>query len=179
MKNLQLVLTSLLLMIAHLSMAQLEKGTTMIGGTAGFDLQFEEGDNLFTLTLNPSIAVFTSNNLAIGSNLGLTYLKSGDFSTTFLNLLPFARYYFLGGNEKSVIFLEGKIGLALASFDNGGGSESESAFQYAFGPGVSFFLTDNVSIDAILAYNHIGGDFDQSSFGLNIGLQAFLFKGGE
>lgn len=180
MKKIQIVLTSLIIMTSHLAMAQLQKGNTLIGGTAGFDIQFSENDdNLFTLTLNPNLAGFITDNVAVGGNLGLTYQKSGEFSTTVLNLLPFARYYFSGSNDKQAIFLEGKVGLALFSVDFGGDSQSESALQYAFGSGIAFFLSDKVSIDAILAYNRIGGDFDQSGIGVNIGVQAYLFGGGE
>ncbi len=180
MKKIQLLLISFLLLTCHLSMAQLAKGNIQIGGTVGFDIQFvENGDNLFSLMLNPSVASFINDNVAVGGTLGLSYLKSGDFSTSVLNVLPLARYYLPGPTESTAFFAEAKAGLAIVSVDLGAADESESALQFAIGPGIAYFISDDVSIDALLAFNRIGGDIDQSNLLFNVGLQVFLIKDGE
>ena len=177
MKNLQGLFIGMLLLASQVSMAQFEKGNWQIGGTAGLDLEFVDGsDNPLTIMLNPTIATFITDRVAVGANLGLVYLTSGDFSTTVLNLLPLARYYVPDASGKAAFFLEAKAGLALVSADIFDGVETETAFQAALGPGVAFLISDCVSIDAILAYNRINGDLDQSSLGLNVGLQVYLTK---
>lgn len=177
MKNLQLLFVGILMFISQLGIAQLERGTLQIGGTAGFDVDFEDGgDNPFTIMLNPTIASFISDNLSLGTNIGLAYLNSGDFSATALNLLPLVRYYVPAPGKSSAFFFEVKAGLALANSSYGDESSTETAFQAAGGPGVAFFISDCVSIDALLAYNRITGDLDQSSLGLNIGLQMYLSR---
>jgi opacity protein-like surface antigen len=179
MKNLQRALFFFLLLVSIQATAQLEKGNLLIGGTAGFNIQFEDGDNVFNLELTPNVAKLISDNLALGGGLGVAYQKIGDFSSTALTILPWGRFYIPTGGESPVFFLDAKAGLALASFKFDDEDESESAFAYSVGPGMAFFITDNVSIDAILAYTRIGGDFDSSALGLNIGLQVFLGGGKE
>lgn len=177
MKNLQGIFIGMLLLASQGSMAQFEKGNWQIGGTAGFDLEFVDGsDNPLTIMLNPTIARFITDRAAVGANLGLIYLTSGDFSSTVLNLLPLARYYLPDASGKAVFFLEAKAGLALVSADIFDGVETETAFQAAVGPGVAVLISDCVSIDAILAYNRITGDLDQSNLGLNVGLQVYLSR---
>jgi hypothetical protein len=174
MKHLKLLLVILLAMYSQQGMAQLEKGNLLIGGTAGFDVEFEENnDNFLTIAINPMVARMVTDNVAFGGSLGLVYLKVGDFSTSSFNVMPLVRYYVPGAGN-AVLFIEAKAGLARMGSSFSGESSSESAFQFSFGPGIAFFIADNVSIDALLAYNRIGGDFDQSSFGLNIGFQVFL-----
>ena len=49
MKNVQLALFFFLLLVSSQATAQLEQGNLLIGGTPGFSIQFEEGDNPFTV----------------------------------------------------------------------------------------------------------------------------------
>ena len=180
MKNLQLTSVSILLLITfQIASAQLNKGNILLGGTAGFDMELMDGsDNLYTLMLNPNVATLVTDNVAIGANLGLVSIKSGDYSTTVLNFLPLARYYHSSESGKTAFFLEAKAGLALISYDSwfGDDASTETAFQFAAGPGLAFFITENVSLDALLLYNRVTGDLDQSNLGFNLGFQIFLEK---
>ncbi|RYF96010.1 MAG: hypothetical protein EOO00_03755, partial [Chitinophagaceae bacterium] len=65
----------LLLTIACISFAkaQTEKGDWMVGG--GFRLN--TSDNNTEITLNPTAGAFIINNLALGANFTLSYLKTG------------------------------------------------------------------------------------------------------
>ena len=73
-------------------------------------------------------------------------------------------------------FFDAQVGLQLISADFGSGSDSESAVALRIGPGVAHFISEDVSIDAGLSFNYLGGNFDQSNLGLNIGLQVFLIR---
>lgn len=159
------------LTISLYSFAQVQKGDRLIGGTAALRLDFNDaGSDLFSLSLNPNYAKFVSDNFAVGGAVGLTFIKLGDINSTNINLLPMVRYYFNNSNESNIFFLEAKAGLAFIDV----GSASESAFQFSVGPGIAFFIADNVSIDAILAYSRIGGAFDQAGVALNFGFQVYL-----
>jgi Outer membrane protein beta-barrel domain len=179
MKNLQLALFFFLLLVSSQATAQLEKGNFLIGGTAGFSIQFERGDNPFNVQLSPNVASLISDNLALGGALAVFYQKQEDFSYSSFSILPWGRFYIPTGDASPVFFIDAKAGLALINSETSFGDESENAFQYIIGPGMAFFIADNISIDAILAYNRIGGDFDSSVLGLNIGLQVFLGGGKE
>ncbi len=154
MKKSQLILTCLLLMISQLGIAQLEKGNLIIGGTAGFNIDIvEDDDNLFTLMLNPTIATFIDDNIAVGGNLAFTYQKNGDASASVLGLLPLVRYYFPGTSESSAFFIEAKAGLARVGFKSDNFDDSETAFQFGIGPGVAFFQFILLIISSIMYTN--------------------------
>jgi opacity protein-like surface antigen len=71
-------------------------------------------------------------------------------------------------------YVDAKAGLQINRVSFDGDADSESALTFSFGPGVAYFISDDVSIDTGLNFNRIGGDFDQSSINLNIGLQVFF-----
>ena len=177
MKNSNLILTFLLLIFSYIAEAQLEKGSTMIGGTAEISLDFgDQGDRTFIIFFNPNSAVFVMDNFAVGGGLGLGYYKNGDYTSTSLSIFPLARYYFYSKSKETAFFVDGRIGYSITNFGFDNDKLTSSSIMYSFGPGVSFFLNDNVSVDGHLVYNHTGGDIVRSYIGLNIGLQVFLFK---
>ncbi|MFT4667375.1 MAG: opacity protein-like surface antigen [Polaribacter sp.] len=178
MKQSLLIFSILFLFAFQAANAQVAKGSLMVGGTAGFTTEFrEDSDNLFSLTINPSVSKFFTDELAVGGAIGITYQKLGESSASVVNILPTVRYYFTGFENNPAFFGQAQIGLALINQKFGDESDSENALQYALGAGMSFFITENASIDALLAYNRIGGDFDIGSFGLSVGFQVFLNNG--
>ena len=179
MKKLQILLLVCFMMVGHLATAQIVQGQLLIGGTAGFNTTFvEDQDNPFTIQILPSIYKLITPNIAIGGEFGIQYDKVGDRNTTSVAVLPGARYYFTDGASGPAFFVSLGVGVATARSEFNGTSDSATAFAYTVGPGVAFFVSKNISIDAILAYQRIGGDVDTSGIGLNIGVQAYL-GGGE
>ncbi|MBI1223750.1 MAG: outer membrane beta-barrel protein [Bacteroidetes bacterium] len=173
MKKLNLLLTAVVLSCATLALAQTEKGVVMIGGTAGFDVQFEDSDNIVGLDVSPGFGIFVIDNLAVGADLTLQVVKSGDVTSTSVGLSPLARYYFGTGNTR--IFIHGQFGYLTSKVDFGGGNDfTSSGGMVQVGPGVAFFLNKNVAIEGILAFTRYGGDYDYSDLGLRIGVQAYL-----
>ena len=158
------------------SYAQLKKGNLLIGGNVGLNLQFDQRDNAFSLFLNPQVLSFVSDNVAVGGALGLNYFTAGDFSSFGLSVLPSGRIYFPGEKDNLAFFVDGQVGVQLlnSSFGAGFGSDTDTALAFAFGPGVSFFLSDDVAIDTGLSFNRIGGVVDISTLNVNVGFQLFL-----
>ena len=175
MKNLKLLVLLVFILGFNSVNAQLQKGNLLIGGQAGFNVQFNEGDDSFSLSMNPNILALVSDNFALGGSLGFTYSSFIGFSNTAVGFLPQGRLY-LPQNDKMAIFLDAQIGLQFLNINFNGDSESETVFTYAFGPGIAYFISDDVSIDTGLSYNYSGGDFDRSSLNLTVGIQVFLTR---
>ena len=174
MKFLKWFVLFLMLLGLNNSYAQLEKGNLLIGGGVGLSLQFEDGDNVFGLSLNPSALSLVSNNIAVGGALGLSYINGDQFSSTSISFLPAGRFYFSGENENLAFYVDAQAGVQIVRASFNGNSDTETVMTYRFGPGVSYFISDEVSIDTGLLFNHVGGEFDRSSLNLTMGLQVFL-----
>jgi hypothetical protein len=174
MKTKLLFFSLVLVAFSSICFAQTTKGTMMLGGTAGFDVQFIDAaeTNPFTLDLQPQLGFFVADNIAVGGNIGLTYFKVSDVSTTSLAISPFGRYYLGSNNIK--LFLHAQIGYLTGSTNFDGDKTSSNGYQLQFGPGLAFFLNQHVAIEGLFAYDKWGGDFDASNIGLRLGVQAFL-----
>lgn len=147
----------------------------LIGGTAAFDIQFEEPDNIVAIQVSPELGFFVADNLVVGGALSIGTTKIGDYSLTSYGIAPFGRYYF--GTGMTRIFIHGQFGVAGLRYEDGGGKETASNTALLVGPGVSFFLNKHVAIEGVLGYTKQFGDLDTSDIGLRIGVQAYL--GGE
>ncbi len=174
MKNLIFLIVTILSISVQQSLSQTEKGNLFWGGTAGLDLNLEKGVDEFSIALNPDVGVFVMDKLAVGGNVGFTFYKLDDTKLTTLNVLPLVRYYSTSAAERSLFFLEGKAGLALATTDIFGESDTETAFQFSAGPGVAFFISDCMALEGLLTYNHITGNLERKNVGLTVGLQVYL-----
>lgn len=176
MKTKLFLLTIATLFCATFTFAQTAKGGMLLGGTAGFDVQFEDPDNYVSIDLQPTLGFFVADNLAVGGTLALGYGKVGDFSSTTFGLIPFGRYYLGTGNTR--LFLQAQVGFQSTKTDFGGGDDATSSGSiFGAGPGVAIFLNEHVAIEGLLAYNKYGGDYDSSDLGLRFGVQAYF--GGE
>jgi hypothetical protein len=152
--------------------AQTDKGGVLLGGTAGFQVQFTDPESTTNVELSPQLGFFIDNNLAIGGALNLNFAKSGETNASTFGIAPFGRYYFEG--EKSRLFVQAQVGYLSTKFDLFGDAETISGTQIGFGPGIAIFLNDHVAIEGILAYNILGGDFSTNHLGLRFGVQAYL-----
>lgn len=175
MKTRNFLLTLATLLGATFTFAQTQKGNMLIGGTAAFDIQFEEPDNIVAIQVSPELGFFVADNLVVGGALSIGTTKIGDYSLTSYGIAPFGRYYF--GTGMTRIFIHGQFGVAGLRYDYGGDKETSSSTALLVGPGVSFFLNKHVAIEGVLGYTKNFGDFDTSDLGLRIGVQAYL--GGE
>ncbi len=160
--------------------AQTQKGNIMVGmQVANIGGTFQNGSNSFALSLTPSAAYFVKNNLALGGMIDLG-LQSENSSTSFsYGIGPWARYYFEGPKKMrfsphASFFLDGFVGFQGISHQHGG---STNGIGIKVGPGLSYFLTSNISLDAAINYNLVlgfGNATTVNKLGLNIGFQIFL-----
>ena len=174
MKNLKLFIVFLIVLGFNTSYAQLQKGNLLIGGGASFNLQFNDGtDNSFSFALSPNVLGLVTDNIAVGGSIGLSYSKFASVSNTSISFQPKGRIYF-PSNEHMAFYFDAGIGLQFLNLDINGGTDSETALVYSFGPGIAYFISEDVSIDTGLAFNRLGGFYDQSFINLRVGIQVFL-----
>jgi hypothetical protein len=161
------------------SYAQLQKGSVLIGGDlAGFDLGLNEGST-FTVNLTPKAAWFIRNNLALGGyvDFGLATAKGAGTSVNY-GVGPLARYYFPSADvnvaKSTRFFMEANAGIQGV---NAPGGNSTNGLGLGIGPGLAYFVTDNIALESLLKYNGIlgfGSDATSSRLSLNLGFQIYL-----
>ena len=150
----------------------------MVGADiADFNLGLNEGSN-FSIFLDPKLAYFFTDNLAIGGYLkfGLVTSKGAGESIDYgLGLL--GRYYLsrdINVVRNSRFFMEANAGIEGTNPASG---ENTNGLGLGFGPGWTYFLTPNVGLEALLKYNGIigfGERVTSSSLLLSVGFQIYI-----
>lgn len=159
--------------------AQIQQGNVMVGGDlANIQLGLNKGGN-FNVRIDPKAAWFIRDNFAVGAyaNLGLATAKGAGSSISY-GVGPLARYYI---NDNSVnllqhsrFFVEGNAGIegnnpAVGSNTNGLG--------LGIGPGIAYFVTPNIGLEALVKYNGIvgfGSSVSNSLINVGFGFQIYL-----
>lgn len=164
--------------------AQIQKGTKTIGGQISFSSTSvsstatigsssrTESESQTNLSLAPIGGIMITDNIMVGTEVKLVVLGSSSGSGSGIGLLPFGRYYYPAG-EKFYIF--GELALGFGSVK--GGSSSTSFSEWHIGPGASYFLKDNVAIEAALNFNSLkykDSSLANNSTTLHIGLQFYF-----
>ena len=152
--------------------AQTETGDWMVGGS----FRLNTGDNNTTIGLTPNAGVFIIRNLAIGGNIGFDYSKLGNNKTTDFRIGPFTRYYFTQANVRPI--LHGSFNYVNRQNKLPNYSNTEKGINFFLGAGAAIFLNEQVSLDALMGYNHTKlKDFDgNGGFAMTIGFQVYLLK---
>jgi len=180
MKNITLPFIAMFCLLSASLMSQTQKGSVMIGGTAGFTSS-KTGDITETdITFSPMAGFFVMDQLAIGGglNLGVSSIKQDGetFSATTLGIQPMVRYYFNGsGNVR--FFGQGNFQYASVKFED---QDARTATGFGVGAGVSFFLNDHVAIEGLLGYNSLkvkDASDATGTFGLQFGVSTFIGGG--
>lgn len=179
------LLTFLLALAASLTCyAQTEKGTKMIGGSGAINLQ-----NSISAHLQPKLGYFVTDGLAVGSGVLFGYSRwknptinseAASRSLT-VGLQPFVRYYF-GETANTRVFVQANTSLTYTNrsgynyyipFDQPNNFTQTSV---GGGIGVVHFLTQQVGLEAQVAYRNNSYGYDTFNRGLNLtfGLQVHL-----
>lgn len=163
--------------------AQLQKGNIMVGADlAGMTVDFQKDNTVFNMSITPKIGFFIQDNIAIGGEIGLG-LTTGDGFTTFTySIGPFGRYYLSDKRtqllKQSRFFLEGNAGFRGQNTDvRGGSNTSTNGLGIGFGPGLAYFITQNIGLEALLKYNltvGFGNSTTNSQLGFGLGFQIYL-----
>lgn len=166
------ILLALVLSIAViLANAQTDKGDWMVGGS--FRLNTAKSNT--TIGLTPNAGLFIIRNLAVGGNIGFSYSKFGSNKTTDFRVGPFVRYYFTQADVRPIVhgafnYLNSRIKNITSNTDKG--------INFFVGAGAAIFLNDQVSLDALLGYDHnkLKGFDGNGGFAMTIGFQVYLLK---
>lgn len=193
-----LMTVAMLLGVVGISNAQLSEGDFMLGSDLGSGLVTSTSNGLFgfnfglndgagyNVGLSPKVGYFVADNFLIGVATNLGFTKSPEVNgesakTTVYGIQALSRYYLFPGQvgvdnllKKGRFFFEANGGIAGFNVKDG---NSTNGFALGFGPGYSYFITDNVALETSVKYNGLAGGGDTSythSLGLNLGIQIFL-----
>ncbi len=164
-----------LFMIAALAVSTLAASAQVyLGGSLGFESvkPVKGADASSTFSFKPEVGYNFDENWAVGIQLGFTTsnadedgYKYKDFTANVFSIAPYVRYTFAKTGIAS-FFVDGGFG-----FDIYGGDAEGNVFGIGVRPGVSFAVSDKVSVVSKLGYlgykkynDDLGGG---SAFGLN------------
>ena len=177
--------------------AQFEKGNKLVGGALGADFTtnktkydgstFTNGQYV-SFSLDPQIAYFVIDNLAVGGALGFstdTYKEDdSDYKSVDneITIQPVVRYYLSQG-----IFFQGNfiVGSAKSKVTEDGTTDETkyNVSGWSLSAGYAFFLNDHVAIEPRLGYSGKGyknkeNDVKSVDNGLyiRVGFQIYLTK---
>ncbi len=173
-----LFLVAAMAVAAPAANAQIQKGNLMVGANlADIGLGFQSGGNTFSLSLSPKLGYFIEDNVVIGGLVDIG-LNAGSGSTIFnYGIGAFGRYYI--GDKQAVLlkhsrfFLEANVGISGINSNNA----TTNGLGLGFGPGVAYFITENIGLEALLKYNNtigFGNSIVAHRLSLNVGFQIYL-----
>lgn len=162
--------------------AQVGQGRIMVGGNVGMNQSTGGNNTSTTLSFNPSIGYFITDNIALGAGLIMTSTSN---TTTVINtttrnttntigLAPFARYY---GEIVEKFYWFGNAGIAISSStfrqtvnNTTTVNPGNNIFQFNFGGGLAFFPSEKFQIEMaynVLTFQSVGNGSSNVGFGLN------------
>ncbi|RZJ73646.1 outer membrane beta-barrel protein [Flavobacterium sp.] len=155
-----------------------KKGDFYMTGAVGFSSEKTGDFKTNEFTIAPTAGYFVSNNIAVGLNVGYVSTKEenpvdGDVDTDLFVIGAFGRYYATPANDFSFF---GQLGFNYGTGKTkpeGGGDFKVDGFEVALRPGVSYFLSKNVAIEAsigALSYSSIEPDGGESTDSFEIGV---------
>lgn len=167
--------------------AQLQKGNIMVGANlANLGLRLQNDYTRISFSVNPKLGYFIQDNIAIGGevSLGLDHQSVNSIYTNEISYKvgAFGRYYISDPRaillKHSRFFLEANTGITgINTKTEGGASVTTNGFNIGVGPGVAYFITPNVGLEALLKYD-LGVGFGSSptshNFTIGVGFQIYL-----
>lgn len=172
----------LFITIAFVAAAFFAQAQIFVGGSLGFDNTKDpldgSAEKITTISVIPTVGYMFADNMGVGADLGMTFEKkkdgNGDPKTTDFVIAPYFRYVFAEiDNFKFYGDLKAEMKFGKTKMD---GSDDYKTSTIAFGvvPGLSYDLTDNISMVATLNILRLGyeeqkdGDDKQKTFGFGV-----------
>jgi predicted small secreted protein len=172
-------LTVLITVMSVSAKAQIQRGNILIGADlANVNLGLDAGGN-FSFLIRPKIAFFIRDNVAVGAYLltGLNTAK-GEGTSVQYGVGALARYYFGGPSTELIrhtrFFAEGNVGI---NGDNPATGDNTNGLGLGIGPGIAYFITPNIGLEALLKYNGIvgfGTKPTSNDLNFSVGFQIYL-----
>lgn len=173
----------LFITIAFVAAAFFAQAQLFVGGSLGFTNTKDPFDNpaadkITKVSVLPTVGYMFADNMGVGVDFGMNYTKEeydgGDAKTTEWVINPYFRYVFAEiDNFKFYGDLKAEMKFGKTKMD---GSDDYKTSTIAFGvvPGLSYDLTDNISMVATLNVLRLGytqnkmDDEKESSFGFGV-----------
>jgi len=152
--------------------AQTDKGDWIVGGR----IDLNTGENSSEFGFNPDAGIFVINNLAVGANLDIDYLKSGDTKTTRFGVGPFARFYFTRHMVRPLV--HGNVNYISSKVKAPGFTSTNNGTNLFLGGGLAYFINQNIALEGLIGYSNTKYKDFEGSGGLSIGIgfQAYLSR---
>jgi hypothetical protein len=161
--------------------AQISEGHVMVGGNiANASIGFDDGqESAFKLT--PKAAWFINDGIALGgyASFGVSHIKGNEGSLYTYGIGALGRYYVTDDNinvlKKTKFFGEATVG--FEGNDDTVTDSNTNGLGFSAGPGIAYFLTPNIGLEALLKYNGIvgfGSETYTNNFTLEVGFQIYL-----
>jgi len=179
MKKNFLLVTVPLLFFVSTTKAQIERGNLLVGADiANFNLSLNSGGN-YSIQLDPKVAFFIKNNIAVGPYVRLNLSGAKDAGTDIgygVGLL--GRYYI---NDTTINLLKhgrffGEANVGIEGYNPSVG-DNTNGLGLGFGPGFAYFITPNIGLETLFKYNGIigfGSSATSSALTLSFGFQIYL-----
>jgi len=206
MKRLSTMMLLLTTLSAYVSSAQTEKGSFLLGGTAGASSLHTDSPSSYlgqykatTVYLSPNIGYFVIDKLALGLSASISAGKTSyenidaySRNTTF-GAGPFVRYYF--PMDRWAIFPY--VSYSLSTTNTKGRSfgydpilttnyhYNTTQKTFSAGVGATYFITRNIGLEGIVSYQAYNStnrdlpDTEQSGLNFKVGFQIYLTKNSE
>ncbi|MFT4024059.1 MAG: hypothetical protein QM664_09790 [Flavihumibacter sp.] len=159
--------------------AQIQQGNVLIGGNIS-NLNFDLGSGKnFSLNITPKVAWFIRDNLALGGyvNFGLSTAKGAGTGINY-GVGALSRYYFgretINLQRHTRVFMEGNVGIEGYNPSVG---DNTNGLGFGAGPGIAYFVTPNIGLEALLKYNGIvgfGSAPTSNNLNIGFGFQVYL-----
>jgi hypothetical protein len=168
-----------MLVVLGSTRAQLQQGNFLIGSDmARLQLGLNEGSK-FDIDINPKLAFFVRNNLALGAYLHFSLNTSkGAGADVGYGIGPMGRYYIsdptINVLRHARFFFEANAGIEGTNPASG---DNTNGLGLGIGPGLAYFITPNVGLEGLLKYQGIvgfGSETTSSALILSLGLQIYL-----
>ena len=165
--------------------AQTQKDWYMIGANiSDIALGLQKDNNTFKFKVSPKIAWFIKDNLAVGGEVGLGLTTSKTTTQFDYTIGPLARYYFKGNGLNSVSktrwFAEANVGFQGSNIKTKGfDGVSTNGIGFGIGPGLAYFINQNIALEALAKWNMTAGFGNSTTFNsinIGVGMQIYLPK---
>lgn len=173
-------------LMATTANAQLQKGNLMVGGDlANLGLGLQSGNTSLSFQITPKVGYFIQDNIAIGGQATIGLSTSKGFNSINYGIGAFGRYYV---SDPRAVLLKHSRFFAEVDFGIVGDNQkttvagvstsvSTNGLGVGLGPGVSYFITPNIGLEALLKYNlgvGFGNSVTTNKFSINVGFQIYL-----
>jgi len=172
-----LLVLSILIIDTTLAQEATDKGTTWIGGTAGFSSVSSEGATATSIRLSPSVSHFVANNIFVGGAVNWSRVSENGNGGSSLGIGPHLGLSFNNGGGSSIPYVAGGLRYLQNRTDQSGLpllNRSGSDFFVAGGFNMVVKESLGILIEASYHIQSFEGGASFNSFVLSIGVTGIL-----